>query len=411
MGGGIFATSKIEITGRSYFEGNVAGFEWHKNSSSQVGGAVLLGAGSSGSNVTRDVQFVRNVALGGFGGGLALVGAGEVAMHGPVVVQNSVEGRNGQGGGLSVHNTRLAAGSTFRATANQALGMFKNVFLADKLADLKANGSLASSVGCASCSPCQLCNPDSGKCEFPSASDLVDWCKFIGVCNNQTCPWVAVGSAKFTPDMRGLSVTFDVDMAIGSSSVECASLLDANSTALLGSAPRCSIQQAPAASSSRHLAGATASSTLIIQLGPGYTVEPGSPLYFQQSALSATYQPLTGAGLVEVQQTGQTQDALRAALSAARSGSAGAGAGAGTIAPSQGSTANGGSASGSGGLEGGHIAAIAVGSAAGVAALVTAFFVAWRRLGRPVASGGQSAHDQGLGANSGASRGVFVMHV
>eukprot|EP00741_Cyanophora_paradoxa_P011418 tig00020556_g11029.t1 len=395
MGGGLFAMSRVEIAGNTFFQANVAGFQWHNGSDNQVGGGALFAAGAGGSSVARGVRFVKNRARGGFGGGLALVKAGEVALGGPVLVQNSVEGGNGQGAGLFVQGTRLAAGSTFRATANQAPGPYKNVYLADKVAEMKASGNWTG-LGCAACSPCQLCNPDSGKCEFPT--DLVDWCSTIGACNNETCPWVVVGSAAFGADMRSISVSFDVPVSVGAASsassaaLPCASLLDANSTASLGSAPKCTVQQASASSSRRSLAGAASSSALlIIQLGPGYTVEPGSPLYFQQSALPAAYQPLTGAGLVEVQQTGQTGEALRRALDAART--------AGGLAPSQsGSTAVGAGNSGSGGLEGGHIAAIAIGAAAGVAVLVAAFFVAWRRLGRPVAASGSAA-----GASASAS--------
>eukprot|EP00741_Cyanophora_paradoxa_P015391 tig00020878_g14856.t1 len=320
MGGGLFSADAIDITGEtSGFDENTAGFSWYKDADlepTQIGGGalIMMTAGRRGGVVRINKSlFFRNSALGAFGGGIAVIGA-SIKFEGTLFIQNQVKGDSSQGGGLYVQASNVTEGSDYIATSNAADGIFKNVFLADEAiavvdAESGAQPSSANMKSCYQCTPCQICGVKTGRCQFPP--NLEEWCKFTNSCNKESCPFVTIGAATFDQrDFTSISIEIDIPYTINSdgttsSTIPCSSAIAAETLPLLGRGVTCKLTGSKSSGSGagrrRTLLGPTGNQ-LVVNLGAGFTVAPGSTLYMLTGGMPSQYAGLSDAAIVQIGQ-------------------------------------------------------------------------------------------------------------
>eukprot|EP00741_Cyanophora_paradoxa_P023279 tig00000254_g22486.t1 len=310
-GGGIYAADSITLAGgKNVIFNNTAGFLW-----------------------------------GTYGGGLALI-KGTTKLDDTVIIQNEVGMADGQGAGFFVGlDARVADGSKYRATANAGSGVvrptaasssssadpaadvdargaarvaqFKNVFFAAQAKAIveafrtggpdAAAAIAASATSCYKCSPCQVCGVETGRCQFPA--DIDSWCKYIGSCNPETCEFVSIGAAK-------LNLELDVEYTLpsGAGSIPCSAIFTADTISLLGASPKCSIA-APASKSNRGLL--QTSPALVVDLGQGFNIQPGSSLELLTGNLPAQYSGLSNSAIIQISQAAKPVSALEQSLRSA----------------------------------------------------------------------------------------------
>eukprot|EP00741_Cyanophora_paradoxa_P008242 tig00001269_g7973.t1 len=351
MGGGLFSADAIELTGEpSGFDENTAGFAWYTDAElkpTQMGGGALVmmtAAKRGGAVRINNSLFHRNIALGAFGGGLAVIGA-NIHFSGTTFIQNQVLGDSSQGGGLYVQSSNVTDDSNYLATDNNAMGAFLNVFLADEAIAVVDGGKATTNMrSCYQCSPCQICSVKSGRCQFPPK--LEEWCKFTNSCNKDSCPFVTIGAAVFDEsNFRSLSIDIDIPYTVSAegsgTAIPCSAAFAAESLPTLGKGATCKLTSKASGTGRRRVLLGPTGNQLIVNLGADFTAGPGSTLQMLTSGLPSQYSGLSDSAIVQISQATVRRSVLESGLQIANgtlasaftaSTSTGAGAGAGAEA-------------------------------------------------------------------------------